>query len=54
MIIDKREVLKVTTLQIFAIFQKVRNGVYFLHADKHPKFLKIGIIVFDGNSKLGG
>ena len=38
MIIDKRKVLKVTTLQTFAIFQKVRNGVYFLHADKHQSF----------------
>ena len=33
-----KALLKVTTLQIFAIFQKVRNGVYFLHADKHQSF----------------
>ena len=41
MIIDKRDEAfpnYLTTLQIFAIFLKVRNGVYFLHADKHQNF----------------
>ena len=28
--------------------KEVRNGIHFLHADKHQS-LKVGIIVFDGN-----
>ena len=26
--------------------KEVRNGVHFLHEDKHLKFLQVGIIVF--------
>ena len=31
--------------------KEVRNGVHFLHADKHQSFLKVAIIAFDGNGR---
>ena len=31
--------------------KEVRNGVHYLHADKHSKVLQVGTIVFDGSGQ---
>ena len=46
------KVLKVKSLQyLYNIKREVRDGVYFLHADKHQNFYKLALLFFDGSDK---